>query len=151
MTHLEIVIRLLLSVGLGSIIGAERERHGRAAGLRTHALVCVGSCMITMISIYMAQACTSSGEACDPTRIASGIVTGIGFLGAGTIIRERMSIVGLTTAASLWTVSAIGMGVGCGFYELALYGALVVFFTLVALGLIMRKYLGKKPLKIENE
>jgi len=151
MTHLEIVIKLLLSVALGSIIGAERERHGRAAGLRTHALVCVGSCMITMISIYMAQACVNSGQQCDPTRIAAGIVTGIGFLGAGTIIRERASIVGLTTAASLWTVSAIGMGIGCGFYEVALYGALIIFFTLVALGLIMRRYLGKKPIKIELE
>src|SRR5690349_6767845 len=99
-------LSLLLSVVLGGLIGLERELHGHPAGLRTHILVCMGSALITLVSVYSANL---NGVRSDPTRISAQIVTGIGFLGAGAIIREGGSIRGLTTAASLWTTAAIGL------------------------------------------
>ena len=151
MTHQEIVLKILLAVLIGGIIGFEREKRGRAAGLRTHILVCMGSAIITMVSIYIAEKYRTQFPSSDPSRIAAGIVTGIGFLGAGTIIRERTSVVGLTTAASLWCISAMGMALGCGFYEAAVYGTLIMFFTLVTLGIMTRKYFRKKDAKQEIE
>ena len=140
----EIIIRMLLAVLIGGIIGFEREAHKRAAGLRTHILVCIGAALFTMSSIYIAQHYGGADQNCDPSRIASGIVMGIGFLGAGAIIRERAAVSGLTTAASLWGVAGIGMALGCGFYKLALISAIAIFVSLVALGKFTRKYMGKK-------
>ena len=126
------VLRLLLAVGLGGLIGFEREAHGRPAGLRTHILVCLGSALFTIVSeAYM-------GMNSDPSRIAAQIVSGIGFLGAGTIIRQGSIVRGLTTAASLWTTAAIGMAAasrGSGLVYLSVVAALIVFATL---GLITR-------------
>lgn len=118
--------KLLLAGVLGGIIGVEREAHGRPAGLRTHILVCLGSAMFTLVSI------SYSGEHSDPSRIASQIVSGIGFLGAGTILRQGSIIRGLTTAASLWTTAAIGMAVGAGgnLLYLAIVASVIVFATL---------------------
>lgn len=144
MSDKELAIRLLLAVLIGGIIGLEREAQRRAAGLRTHILVCIGATLITLTSIYMSDKYHGIGQNSDPTRIAAGIVMGIGFLGAGTIIRGRTSVLGLTTAASLWGVAAIGMALGCGFYKAALYTALIVVVTLVILGKFSRKYLNKK-------
>lgn len=106
-----IVVRLLLAVVLGGAVGLERERHGRAAGLRTHILVCVGAALMMCLSLFLYENYQS-----DPSRIASQVISGIGFLGAGTILRFRVSVKGLTTAASLWAVSGIGLAVGAGFY-----------------------------------
>jgi putative Mg2+ transporter-C (MgtC) family protein len=127
-----IVIRLGLSVLLGGIIGIERELHGKSAGLRTHMLVALGSTLFTIVSYVMPLHFKGEGVA-DPTRIAAQIITGVGFLGAGTIIQGRGSVHGLTTAASIWLVSAIGMAVGSGFYRGALLATLLGHVVLVLL------------------
>jgi len=123
---IHIVLRLLLAVALGGLIGIEREAHRRPAGLRTHILVSLGAALFTVVS----QSYTGPGS--DPARIASQIVSGIGFLGAGTIIRQGSIIRGLTTAASLWTTAAIGMAAGAGgmLIYLAIVTSIIVFFTL---------------------
>ncbi len=127
-----LTLSLLLAVLLGGLIGLERELHGHPAGLRTHILVCVGSTLITIVSVYSAHL---NGANVDPTRISAQIVTGIGFLGAGAIIREGGSIRGLTTAASLWATAAIGLAVGTSPYlgGLAVIATAIVLFTLWSL------------------
>ncbi len=127
----DMVLRLVVAVVLGSLIGMERETHGRPAGLRTHVLVCVGSTLFTICSYVIA------GPNNDPGRIAAQIVTGIGFLGAGTIIHQGSVVRGLTTAASVWVVAAIGVAVGIGTHQmmgLAAIAAILVFGTLYLMG-----------------
>jgi len=110
-TEVEMVLRLLLAAALGAIIGYQRERAGRQAGLRTHILICVGAALFTIASIY------GFGAAGDAARVAAGVVVGIGFLGAGAIIRGGEGIVaGLTTAATIWAVAGIGLAAGAGLY-----------------------------------
>lgn len=128
------IIRLALSVVLGGLIGFERQMHRRTAGLRTNILVCMGSCLIMLVSQYIFEIYKDQVQV-DPSRIASSVITGIGFLGAGAIIRERdRDIVrGLTTAACLWVVAGIGLAVGCGFYSASLVTTaltLIVLFFL---------------------
>lgn len=125
-SQFEIISRLILATLLGGLIGWEREMHARPAGFRTHILVSVGSTLFMLVSLYIHHLYLEA----DPARIASSIVSGIGFLGAGTIIREGVSVKGLTTAASLWTVSGIGMAVGGGFYFSALVTTTIVFIVL---------------------
>lgn len=127
-----ILIRLIFAFLLGGIIGFERERKGRSAGLRTHILVCSGSCLIMLVSIYMYTLFTNE-LSLDPARIAAGVVTGIGFLGAGTIIRSAQEVRGLTTAASVWISAAIGLAVGCGFFSGAFITTVIAFITLYCL------------------
>jgi putative Mg2+ transporter-C (MgtC) family protein len=118
----EVLLRVALAAVLGGVLGLEREFREREAGLRTHLLVCVGSALFTIVSAYGFSEFLRSGEAvvrADPTRIAAQIVTGIGFLGAGAIIRQGLSIRGLTTAATLWVVAAIGLATGAGYYSAA--------------------------------
>ena len=110
-----ILFRLILASVLSGIIGFEREFHGRAAGFRTHILLCVGSTLVMLTSIHIFDVYHGK-VACDPARLAAGVVTGIGFLGAGTIMRSKASVKGLTTAASLWVVAGIGLAVGSGLY-----------------------------------
>lgn len=117
----EMIARLLLAVALGGLIGFERELTHRPAGLRTHMLVSMGAAIFTIISI-------SFGE--DPARVAAGVVTGIGFLGAGSIIALRGHVQGITTAATLWVVASIGLGVGVGEYALSIISAVLVFAIL---------------------
>lgn len=124
----EIALRLLLACILGGIVGWEREKIHKPAGLRTHILVALGAALLTTISMYAFLAFDTVNK--DPARIAANIVTGIGFLGAGTIMREGPSVKGLTTAASIWAVAAIGMAVGSGMYISALVATLLVFITL---------------------
>lgn len=116
MGNLVILVRILIAAFLSGLIGLERELHGCAAGLRTHILVCIGSALFMLTSIFVAESYKSIGTV-DPSRIAAGVVTGIGFLGAGAIIRYGTSIRGLTTAASIWAVAAIGLAIGAGMYE----------------------------------
>ena len=113
------IIRLVLAFILGSIIGMERQKKGGGAGLRTHILVTVGSTLIMLTSLYICDIYQGVSNA-DPGRIAAGVVTGIGFLGAGTIIRSKERVLGLTTAASIWVSSAIGLAIGCGYLSAAI-------------------------------
>jgi putative Mg2+ transporter-C (MgtC) family protein len=130
----DVLLRLVVAAGLTGAIGLERELRERAAGLRTHMLVGVGSALFTIVSAYGwadFSFSTPEGVVFDPTRIAAQIVTGIGFLGAGAIIRQGLSVRGLTTAAGLWVVAAIGMAAGAGYFSAALIATGVV---LVGLG-----------------
>ena len=111
----DVLIRLAVAAGFGMVVGIERELREQAAGLRTHMLVAIGSCLFTLVSAYGFEAFTE-GAPPDPSRVAAQIVTGIGFLGAGAILREGQSVRGLTTAASLWVVAAVGMAVGLGMF-----------------------------------
>jgi putative Mg2+ transporter-C (MgtC) family protein len=125
---IEFAVKILLALLLGGVIGFERERQHRPAGLRTFMLVSVGSCIFTILSIY-------GFVGADPARVAAQIVSGIGFLGAGEIIRNGGTVQGLTSAAGIWAVSAIGMAVGTGQYLLAVLGAVAI---VVVLGLLRR-------------
>jgi putative Mg2+ transporter-C (MgtC) family protein len=128
-TDLQMIIRLLLTLVLSGLIGLERQVHRRDAGLRTHILVALGSCLIMLTSLYVFDIYKDQ-VALDPVRIAAGVVTGIGFLGAGTIIRETDGVRGLTTAASLWVVAGIGLAVGVGFNNVAIYTTILVLIVL---------------------
>lgn len=136
---MELVIRLLASLGLGALVGLERELTRKPAGLRTHALVSMGACLFTLASLYMLP---TEFHTIDYSRIAAGIVTGIGFIGAGTIIAAKGHVKGVTTAASLWIVAAIGLVVGTGNYVLSIIGAVLAF-------VILR--VGKMERELENE
>jgi putative Mg2+ transporter-C (MgtC) family protein len=121
----DIIIKLLISVLIGGIIGAEREYHNKSAGLRTLMLICLGSTLFTLFSMEI-------GERTSPDRIASNIVTGIGFVGAGVIFMSGVGINGVTTAATIWATAALGMGVGAGHEYLALAGSIVMVGILYA-------------------
>jgi putative Mg2+ transporter-C (MgtC) family protein len=130
---LELLARVGLAAVLGGAIGAERELRERAAGFRTHMLVSVGAALFTLVSAYGFadfRYGLETGITLDPTRIAAQIVTGIGFLGAGAIIRQGLSVRGLTTAATLWAVAAIGLAAGAGYYSAAIITTLVVLLSL---------------------
>ena len=129
-----VAVRLGIAVVLGGVVGMEREISGRDAGLRTHIMVSLGSCLIMLTSMYV-FAIYKNVVAVDPSRIAAGVITGIGFLGAGTIMREQVGVRGLTTASSLWVVAAIGLSTGVGFYSAA--------FMTTALALIVLLFLGR--------
>lgn len=121
------IVRILLAMFLGGLIGLEREKSKRPAGFRTHILVCVGSCMTALIGLFVWN---ETGSMADPLRISAQVISGIGFLGVGTIlVKEHDHITGLTTAAGLWTTAAIGIACGYGFYICALFGTLVVAVT----------------------
>jgi len=120
---------------VGLAIGAERETQGHPAGLRTMALISVGACMFTALGLEPVF-----GTRTDPTRIAAQIVTGVGFIGAGAILRQGVDIRGLTTAASIWVAASLGMAVGFGFYGIAVFTTVLVVVTLVALRPIERRF-----------
>ena len=129
MTDWVILQRLCIISVIAGIIGFERERHGRAAGFRTHILVGIGSCLMMLTGLYLADV-YAGRTTLDPTRIAAQVVSGLGFLGAGTILRFRASVRGLTTAASLWAIGGIGIAVGAGFISGALMTGAVVIIAL---------------------
>ena len=124
-TQLDLALRLTVGLVLGAIIGFERELHRQPAGFRTHSLVSLGAALFTVVSAF-----GFSGDLADPTRIAAQIVSGIGFIGAGTILQYRGHIRGLTTAASLWSVAAIGTAAGAGLYVVAVVGTLLILVIL---------------------
>ena len=145
----EVVLRLSLAAALGAAIGLEREIREREAGLRTHLLVSLGSALFTIVSAYGFHAFLSSGQSvvrADPSRIAAQIVTGIGFLGAGAIIRQGLSVRGLTTAATLWVVAAIGLAAGAGYYSAAVITTVLVLVSLWPLRILAyRIFLRYRP------
>jgi putative Mg2+ transporter-C (MgtC) family protein len=133
--HGESALRLLLAAALGGLIGLEREASGKPAGFRTNLLICLGAALITEVSVEIARDVRlPGGFQADPGRVAAQIVSGVGFLGAGTILRSRGSVTGLTTAATLWVVAAIGIATGAAAYLLAIVGTILVLIALVTLG-----------------
>jgi len=141
----QILLRLLSAAVLGGLVGLERERSQHAAGLRTHIMVCLGSCLMMLLSIYgFALFVNELNVRVDPARLAAAVITGIGFLGAGTILQTGRSVTGLTTAASVWVTAAIGLGVGAGFYFAAAVSTLLVLFVLWALNKLERKLFRRK-------
>ncbi len=124
-----VVVRLTLSVMMGVIIGSERAKHGRAAGMRTHALVALGACMTSLMSVFVSDILGNGG---DVMRISAQVISGIGFLGAGMIIIKNNDIItGLTTAAGVWTTSVIGIAIGYGFYSGAIIGTVLFLTTII--------------------
>lgn len=129
----EIVLRLVLAAVFGAIVGYEREKKKMPAGLRTHMLVCLGAALITLTSIM-------AFDGLEPARVAAGIVTGIGFLGAGTIFRDQNRVRGITTAADIWVIAGVGLAVGAGFY----LGAVTTMILLVIIMHYVKKFEKKK-------
>jgi len=146
LSQTQIFLRLVLSVILSGFIGFERQIHRRTAGLRTHILVSLGSCLIMLTSLYVFDIYKNVANL-DPARIAAGVITGIGFLGAGTIIREKEGVKGLTTAASLWVVAGIGLSVGCGFYTASIFTSVLALIVLFFLRHIEKIIVGKEEQK----
>ncbi len=123
--ELEMVLRLLLSVVLGAIIGYQRERAGKPAGLRTTVLVSIGAALFTIASIY------GFGTAADPSRVAAGILVGVGFIGAGAIMRREGGLEGLTTAATIWVAAAVGLAAGAGLYLISAVATALILIMLL--------------------
>lgn len=140
LTDKELAIRLLLAAALGGVLGAERELRQKSAGFRTNILIAIGSALFTIASLTLAPNA-------DPTRITAQIVTGIGFLGAGTIIRTRSGVHGLTTAATVWVNAALGVAAGGGQYRLAVLGGAITLSVLLILGPIERSIERKTGLR----
>lgn len=137
-----LVLRLLLAAALGGMIGLEREASGKPAGFRTNLLICVGAALITEVSYFVSLA---GGPTADPGRIAAQIVSGIGFLGAGSIMHARGGVTGLTTAATLWVVAAIGMAVGARAYLAAMVVTSLVMLALMVLGRVEDHLIPRRP------
>lgn len=144
-TQTQMVLRLLLALLLGGMVGFEREAQAKAAGFRTHILVCMGACLIMLTSMHIFDIYKGVASV-DPARIAAQVVSGIGFLGAGTIMRFKASVVGLTTAASLWAISGVGLAVGVGLYLVSIVTAVLMLISLVLLSKIENR-LGYKDTK----
>lgn len=133
-SHGELLLRMVIAAVLGGLIGLEREWSNHAAGFRTHILVCLGSATIMLLSVYgFSQFVNETNVRVDPARLAAQVISGIGFLGAGAILRNGSVISGLTTAASVWVVAAIGLCVGAGFLFAAFYATLMVLISLFLL------------------
>lgn len=155
MEFYEVVIRLMLAIIIGGAIGYEREFKNRPAGFRTHILVCIGATVISMIQIYSMQDATTmilknpaleGALKSDIGRMGAQVISGIGFLGAGTIIHEKGSIKGLTTAASLWVVACVGLAIGMGYYVLSVLSGISVVVVLVSLKNFEDKFMDKNNL-----
>ncbi len=141
---LDVLLRLLTAMLIGVIVGSERERTHRPAGLRTHMLVALGACVVMITGTVMWHDYTALGGSPDPARLAAQVIPGVGFLGAGTILREGFSIKGLTTAASLWATACMGLCAGAGFYAAALTCAGAVYVTLTIFEYLQQRMLGQK-------
>jgi len=139
LSNLYISIRLIISAILGGIIGLEREKLNRPAGVRTHMIVCLGSCLIMLLGEYMHRI----DNTIDITRLGAQVVSGIGFLGAGAILKDGFSVRGLTTAATLWVVACVGLAIGGGFYSAGILTTIIVYSSLHFLGFTTKKGLRK--------
>nr|WP_320120461.1 MgtC/SapB family protein [uncultured Marinifilum sp.] len=141
-----ILFRLVLSFIVGAIIGIERETHKQPAGLRTHILICMGSTLIMLLSIFIPQTFQNFQNG-DPSRIAAQVVSGIGFLGAGAIMKFGVNVKGLTTAASIWVIAALGLTIGAGMYTGVIWGAVILLFALVLMDVVEKKLFPSKFIK----
>ena len=148
MNLLTILLRTVLAVALGGVIGMERESKRRPAGLRTHILVCVGASTVMLLSeLLFVRYNAAYGALYDPARMGAQVISGIGFLGAGTIMRYGANVRGLTTAASIWATGCIGLAAGAGFYGLAGISAAIILITLLLFSKIERRLEGKLPVR----
>ena len=145
-TQLDIVLRLVIALVLGMAIGIEREYHGHAAGVRTMAMVSLGSCLFTAAGLFILP-----GHVTDPTRIAAQVVTGIGFLGAGAIFRADAGVRGLTTAAAVWVVAAVGMTVGFGLFVLAAGATVIVLIGLTLVRPLEQRFFTQRGLMLRRK
>ena len=134
--EIESIIKILIAVLVGGFIGLERESANRPAGLRTHILVCVASALVMDMNLLLAKEFINT----DPVRLGAQVISGMGFLGAGTIIKEGVNVRGLTTAAGLWAVACLGLVIGAGFYLLAIFASLVMLITLKTFNQLELKY-----------
>src|ERR1700761_1083762 len=149
MTDLDLVLRLVLAAGLGSLIGVERERLVWTAGLRTHMLVSVGACLCMIVSAYGFTTVLGPHVILDPSRVAAQVVSGVGFLGAGSIILRNEVVKGLTTAASLWAVAAVGLAVGGGLYLAAGAATLIILVILAGVKPLEERFRnGRGPVEL---
>ncbi len=138
-SYFEAVLRMLCAMLVGIVVGVERGRNHRPAGMRTHMLVALGACVTMVVSNYLFVKFRPLGATPDPARLGAQVVSGVGFLGAGTIMREGLSVKGLTTAASIWAVACLGLAAGAGYYAIALTGAAAVYATLTVFEVVQRK------------
>ena len=141
--NMELLVRLTLACLLGGLIGIEREKNRHPAGFRTHILVCIGSSLIMLCNIYIFEEYKYYANI-DPARLGAQVISGIGFLGAGTILKEGVTVKGLTTAASLWSVAGIGLAVGLGFYSGAIFATILVLVTLVVFSRFEERVCGSR-------
>ena len=140
------LLRMLFSFIVGTLIGVEREAHNQPAGLRTHILISLGATMAMLISIYIPQVFTDFQNG-DPGRIAAQVVSGIGFLGAGAIIKFGANVKGLTTAASIWAMAALGLAVGAGMYVISIIGVVVILFALTVMDVLEKQIFKERTLR----
>ena len=145
----DLAVRLVIAAALGAAIGVEREIHGHPAGIRTHMLVALGAALFTVLSIHGFTTDGKATGAIDPTRIAAQIVSGIGFLGAGAILKDGVVIRGLTTAASLWAISAVGMAAGAGEQILAVVGAAIILTSLWPINALAERLHGSSAPEVQ--
>ena len=145
---LEICLRLVCAMVVGLVIGIEREYTHRPAGMRTHILVALGACAVSITGEMIFHQYSALGSSADPARLTAQVITGVGFLGAGTIMREGVNVKGLTTAASVWTVACLGVAAGYGYYTLALIGMLLVLITLTLLEKFQHRLIGGEAAKM---
>ena len=150
--YIRIIVRMTAAIFLAALLGTERELTGKVAGLRTHILVCAGACVFTLLSIYGFKMHITEGISGvnDPARIGAQIITGIGFIGAGTIMRNGSNILGITTAATLWMSAAIGMACGCGMFFIAVFATLSTLFVLILIRQFEKKFLSDYLKKYRN-
>ena len=147
--QLDLLLRLLTAVVLGAAVGIERELHGKQAGLRTHTLIALGAALLTVMSVRIPAPFAAAYHTGDVSRIASNIATGVGFLGAGVILHSRGRIIGLTTAATIWVVAAIGVAAGAGEYVAAVGTCLLVIVVLVPLRWWERRVARSRLLRLD--
>ncbi|MCD8024595.1 MAG: MgtC/SapB family protein, partial [Candidatus Gastranaerophilales bacterium] len=150
--YITVILRLTVAICLASLLGVERELTGKVAGLRTHILVCAGACVFTLLSIYGFKMAVTEGFSGvnDPARIGAQIITGIGFIGAGTIMRTGSNILGITTAATLWMSAAIGMACGCGLFSIGVFATFSTLFVLILIRQFERNFLSDYLKKYRN-
>ena len=146
-----ILLRLLCALIVGVVIGTEREYTHRPAGMRTHMLVSLGACVVMIIGQLIFQQYRTYGATPDPARMAAQVITGVGFLGAGTILKEGPTVKGLTTAASLWATACLGLAAGAGYYALAIAGMLFIFATLTIFEVFQDKLIKPRQISVELE
>jgi len=136
----QIILRVLVSAALGAIVGIERERQDQPAGLRTHMLLVIGATLAMVLSVNLGFLFARPGTPADPARLAAQVISGIGFLGAGAILRYGFTVKGLTTAASLWTMAIVGMTVGAGYYLIGVFATALMLIVLTILNIIENRY-----------